>query len=231
MSPQVVVIDADGAERQSLVRYLAAHGFHAAGLAGGAGLLPQLRQMPSDMVLLDADLPDVDSIALVRKVHCEQPRTGVILMAPVEARAACVQALDAGADDYLARPFDPRELLARVRSVLRRLPPHNPGPLEQCIRIGRCMFDPARGELQDGGDRERLGGPESALLSAFAANPHRPLDAEWLNQVTQIPAAPTAPPIDRQVELLRRKVERDPAHPAAIRDIAGIGYMFVPEPN
>lgn len=231
MSPQVVVVSADGAEQQSLVRYLAAHGFRAAALADGAELLPQLRQAPSDMVLLDADLPDVDSIGLVREVHTEQPRTGVILVAPVEARAVCVQALDAGADDYIARPFDPRELLARVRSVLRRLPPPDPGLVQRRVRIGRCVFDPARGELQDGGSCERLGGPECALLSAFAANPHRPLDAEWLNQVTQIPAAPDAPPIARQVESLRCKVERDPARPAAIRDIAGIGYMFVPEPS
>jgi DNA-binding winged helix-turn-helix (wHTH) protein len=140
-----------------------------------------------------------------------------------------VVGLESGADDYIAKPFEPRELLARVKSVLRRvggMPEAGPR-----VRIGRRVLDLDRRVLIDpaDGSEERLAASEFDLLKIFAENPNRPLMRDWLLEVT---AHREADPFDRAIDLritrLRRKVEIDPAHPEAIRTVRGVGYMFVP---
>jgi DNA-binding response OmpR family regulator len=140
-----------------------------------------------------------------------------------------VVGLETGADDYIAKPFEPRELLARVKSVLRRAagsPAEGPR-----VRIGRRVLDLDRRDPADGAE-ERLAASEFDLLKIFAENPNRPLMRDWLLEVT---AHREADAFDRAIDLritrLRRKVEIDPAHPEAIRTVRGVGYMFVPPKN
>jgi DNA-binding response OmpR family regulator len=141
-----------------------------------------------------------------------------------------VVGLETGADDYIAKPFEPRELLARVKSVLRRvtgavLP--NAGPR---VRMGRRILDLEKRALVDptNGNEETLTASEFDLLRVFAEHPNKPLQRDWLLEVTahrEMEAFDRA--IDLRITRLRRKIEFDPAHPNAIRTVRGVGYMFV----
>jgi two-component system phosphate regulon response regulator OmpR len=140
--------------------------------------------------------------------------------------------LETGADDYIAKPFEPRELLARVKSVLRRATGGAAAPGGSVrVRMGRRLLDLERRvlvELQDGSE-ERLAASEFDLLKVFAENPNRPLMRDWLLKVTahrDMEAFDRA--IDLRITRLRRKIEVDPAHPEAIRTVRGVGCMFVP---
>jgi two-component system phosphate regulon response regulator OmpR len=156
-------------------------------------------------------------------------RVGIIMLTAAGDTVDRVVGLESGADDYIAKPFEPRELLARVKSVLRRAtgtPAEGPR-----VRIGRCVLDLERRVLIDPADggEERLAASEFDLLKTFAENPNRPLTRDWLLEVT---AHREADAFDRAIDLritrLRRKVEVDPAYPEAIRTVRGVGYMFVP---
>jgi two-component system phosphate regulon response regulator OmpR len=141
-----------------------------------------------------------------------------------------VVGLETGADDYISKPFEPRELLARVKSVLRRVTGTAPttGPR---VRMGRFVLDLERRVLcnSDDGSEETLAASEFDLLKVFAENPNRPLNRDWLLEVT---AHREMEAFDRSIDLriarLRRKIEPNPAHPTAIRTVRGVGYMFVP---
>ncbi len=221
---RIILVGRQDREQEVLAASLVTEGFEVTAVAGGAPLRAALSWAAADVVLLEADLGGEDSLALLRMLARSHPQIGVILLAEEGAGMARVAALDAGADDIVSRPVRPAELLARVRSVLRRLvPPPQPGRL----RVGRCLVDLDRRELLDGAAAEPLDGEAVALLRDFTANPYRPLEVAWLARTTPEAAAEAA--IARQVEALRRKVERDPARPLAIRTVSGVGYMFVPE--
>jgi two-component system phosphate regulon response regulator OmpR len=141
-----------------------------------------------------------------------------------------VVGLETGADDYIGKPYEPRELLARVKSVLRRVTgtPTTSGPR---VRMGRRVLDLEKRVLIDpaDGNEETLTASEYDLLKLFAENPNRPLNRDWLLEVTahrEMEAFGRA--IDLRITRLRRKIEVDPAHPEAIRTVRGTGYMFVP---
>jgi DNA-binding response OmpR family regulator len=139
-----------------------------------------------------------------------------------------VVGLETGADDDIAKPFEARELLARVKSVLRRATGATAGPR---VRMGRRVLDLERRVLVDPADgtKETLTASEFDLLKVFAENPNRPLQRDWLLEVTahrEMEAFDRA--IDLRITRLRRKIEPDPAHPDAIRTVRGVGYMFVP---
>jgi DNA-binding response OmpR family regulator len=141
-----------------------------------------------------------------------------------------VVGLETGADDYIAKPFDPRELLARVRSVLRRAT-GAPAVGEKRVRMGRKVLDLEKRMLVDpeNGEEEALAASEFDLLKLFAENPNRPLNRDWLlESMTHREIEEIGRAIDLRVTRLRRKIEVDPAHPEALRTVRGVGYMFVP---
>src|SRR5262249_38854482 len=157
-------------------------------------------------------------------------RLGVMRSTAASDTVDRVAGLEAGADDYIGKPFDPRELLARVKSVLRRMTGGAPsiGPR---VRLGRRILDLEKRVLVDprDGSEETLAASEYDLLRGFAENPHRPLHPEWL---LDVPSHLEMEAFDRSIDLritrLRRKIEVDPGRPEAIRTVRGVGYMFVP---
>jgi two-component system phosphate regulon response regulator OmpR len=230
--PHIVVVEDEPVQRQMLADYLARQNFRISALGDGAGLRRLAKRELPDLVMLDVGLPGEDGFALARWLREKSPRIGIIMVTAAGDTVDRVVGLESGADDYIAKPFEPRELLARVKSVLRRAAgTPSDGPR---IRIGRRVLDLQRRVLvdTDDGSEERLAASEFDLLKIFAENPNRPLMRDWLLEVT---AHREADAFDRAIDLritrLRRKVEIDPAHPEAIRTVRGVGYMFVPPKN
>ena len=230
--PHIVVVEDEAVQRQMLADYLARQNFRVTGLADGAALRRLVeRELPA-LVMLDVGLPGEDGFALARWLREKSRRVGIIMVTAAGDTVDRVVGLESGADDYIAKPFEPRELLARVKSVLRRAAGASAsGPNLPRVRIGRRILDLERRLLIDpvDGNEEGLAASEFDLLKIFAENPNRPLMRDWLLEVT---AHREADPFDRAIDLritrLRRKVEIDPAHPEAIRTVRWVGYMFVP---
>jgi DNA-binding response OmpR family regulator len=230
--PHIVVVEDEAVQRQLLADYLARQNFRVSGLADGAALRRLIeRELPA-LVMLDVGLPGEDGFALARWLREKSARIGIIMVTAASDTIDRVVGLETGADDYIAKPFEPRELLARVKSVLRRATgigaAQTAGPR---VRMGRRVLDLERRVLVEavGGREENLTASEFDLLKVFAENPNRPLMRDWLLEVTahrDMDAFDRA--IDLRITRLRRKVESDPAHPEAIRTVRGVGYMFVP---
>jgi two-component system phosphate regulon response regulator OmpR len=230
--PHIIVVEDEATQRQLLADYLTGQNFRVSAVDGGAALHRLIEREAPALVLLDVGLPGQDGFALARWLREGGGRIGIIMVTSASDTVDRVVGLETGADDYVTKPFEPRELLARVRSVLRRAagtPAEGPR-----VRIGRRLLDLERRVLIDPADgaEERLAASEFDLLKIFAENPNRPLTRDWLLEVT---AHREAEAFDRAVDLritrLRRKVEIDPAHPEAIRTVRGVGYMFVPSKN
>jgi len=227
--PHIVVVEDEAVQRQMLADYLGRQNFRVSALGDGAALRRLVTSELPALVMLDVGLPGEDGFALARWLREKSGRVGIIMVTAAGDTVDRVVGLESGADDYIAKPFAPRELLARVKSVLRRaVGAPVAGPR---VRIGRRLLDLERRVLVDpeGGVEERLAASEFDLLKIFAENPNRPLMRDWLLEVT---AHREAEVFDRAIDLritrLRRKVEADPAHPDAIRTVRGVGYMFVP---
>ena len=227
--PHIVVVEDEAVQRQMLADYLTRQNFRVSALPDGAALRRLVERDLPALVMLDVGLPGEDGFALARWLRERSGRVGIIMVTAAGDTVDRVVGLESGADDYIAKPFEPRELLARVKSVLRRTAAApSEGPR---IRIGRRILDLERRVLVDPADgaEERLAASEFDLLKVFAANPNRPLMRDWLLEVTAHREADTFDrAIDLRITRLRRKVEADPAHPEAIRTVRGVGYMFVP---
>ena len=189
------------------------------------------RELPS-LVLLDIGLPGEDGFSVIRYLRETYPLVGLIVVSASADMIDRVAGLEAGADDFIVKPFEPRELLARVKSVMRRVSlascTETSGPR---VSIGRRVLDLERRLLMEhGGVEERLAPGEYTLLKLFVENPNRPLSRDWLLEVTSHREADAFDrAIDLRIARLRRKIEINPAHPEAIRTVRGVGYMFVPK--
>src|SRR5215467_868785 len=228
--PHILVVEDEATQRQLLLDYLSKQGFRVSEANGGAALRKIVeRELPA-LVLLDVGLPGEDGFSLARWLRERSPRIGIIMVTAATDTVDRVVGLETGADDYIAKPFEPRELLARVKSVLRRATGAivTAGPR---VRMGRRVLDLEKRVLIDptNGSEEMLTASEFDLLKVFAENPNRPLQRDWLLEVTahrEMEAFDRA--IDLRITRLRRKIEPDPTHPDAIRTVRGVGYMFVP---
>jgi DNA-binding response OmpR family regulator len=230
--PHIVVVEDEATQRDLLVDYLGRQGFRVSGVDSGRGLRQLVERDLPALVLLDIGLPGEDGFALARWLRERSGRTGIIMVTAASDMVDRVVGLETGADDYVAKPFEPRELLARVRSVLRRAgSAAQPAATGGRVRMGRRVLDLEQRVLSDpeDGTQDKLSASEFDLLKVFAENPNRPLMRDWLLEVTahrEMEAFDRA--IDLRITRLRRKIERDPAHPEAIRTVRGVGYMFVP---
>ncbi len=229
-SPHILVVDDHRDIRDSLARYLAKHGFRVSVAADATTARRQLRDAALDLIILDIMMPGESGLSLCRWVH-EATAIPVILLTAVADETDRVVGLEMGADDYVTKPFSPRELLARVRAVLRRantLPGRLDTLDERTVRFDRWTFHVAQQELEDEtGLSVALSTGEFRLLLAFVRRPNRVLSREQLLDLTQGRDAEVFDrSIDNQVSRLRRKIERDPASPQLIKTVWGGGYRF-----
>jgi DNA-binding response OmpR family regulator len=232
VSPRIIVVEDEVGQRQMLVQYLGRHGMRVTGVSDGLALRREIQRDVPSLVLLDVGLPGEDGFSLIRFLREACPGSGVIMVSAASDTIERVAALEAGADDFVSKPFEPRELLARVKSVLRRANAAASGDLAgPKVAMGRRVLDLERRLLLDAdGMEERLAPGEYNLLKLFVENPNRPLARDWLLEVTSHREAEAFDrAIDLRITRLRRKIERDPGHPEAIRTVRGIGYMFVPK--
>jgi DNA-binding response OmpR family regulator len=237
IAPHIAVVDDEQPAREMVGDYLRMHGFSVSLCDGGASLRRSIAQQVPDLIVLDLNMPEEDGLSIIRDL---KQRTGVpIIMLTATASAIDrVVGLELGADDYLAKPCELRELLARIRSVLRRSsqqpatpsPAGQPPPDRARVRFGTKWLDHNAQALRDDeGNEHPLTASEYGLLKVFAANPKRVLSRERLMELAN---ARDAEAFDRAIDVrimrIRRKVEPDPAHPSVIRTVRGGGYLFSP---
>ena len=231
-SAKIILVEDDAFQRQVIAECLAQHGLGAAPLSSGAEMKQLAQRAMPDLALLDVHLGEPeDGFALARWLRSRSASVGIIMLTAASDTIDRVVGLESGADDYVAKPFEPRELVARVKSLLRRAGPTAPPPPRLTeVRVGASMLDMQRRilVLADGATSS-LSASEFDLLRLLVENPNRPLTRDWLLE-TIAHRDPEAfdRAIDNRIMRLRRKVERDPSKPEVIRSVRGVGYMFVP---
>lgn len=221
--PHILVVDDDTRLREALRRYLSQNGFLVSAAADARDARAKLDALSFDLLVLDVMMPGESGLELTRSLDGRVP---VLLLTARGQPDDRIAGLEAGADDYLAKPFEPRELVLRIHSILRRLPRSSPMALE--IRLGRWTFDGTRDELRNADETVRLTTAEAGLLRILAASPGTVFSREELVEKTGIDAA-NARTIDVQVTRLRRKIEDDPRLPRLLQTVRGEGYVLRPE--
>jgi two-component system phosphate regulon response regulator OmpR len=230
LNAHVLVVDDDERLRRLLVRYLTDHGFRVTAAADAAEARACLRSVRPDLMILDVTMPGETGLDFVddlrRGGDADLP---VLLLTARGAPEDRIAGFEAGADDYLGKPFDPYELVLRARALLRRVgsvlvaAPLDIGP----VRLGEAEFDPGRGELRNAGGPIRLTGGEVALLTALARKPNEILSREEIAEALGM-EEPGERAIDVQVTRLRRKIERDSREPRFLHTVRGRGYVLKP---
>ena len=230
-SAQVLVVDDHADIRDPLVTYLVRCGLRAVGAADGMAMRTQLALQHFDLIVLDIMMPGEDGLSLCRHVAATSG-TPVILLTAKSGLAERVRGLEVGADDYLVKPFDPPELVARIRAVLRRQArAGTPAARSSSLAFDRWVFHPARRELKDtAGHAVALSEAECQLLSVFVSNANQVLSRDTLLELTQrADQSVFDRSIDTQISRLRRKLERDARRPELIKTVWGNGYLFAAE--
>lgn len=230
--PTILVVDDDPKLRDLLARYLDKEGFAVDTVGDAVAMDAWLAERRPDLIVLDLMLPGEDGLSIARRLRAEGDLPLVMLSARGEEVDRIV-GLEMGADDYLPKPFNPRELLARVRAVLRRRgngPAAAAEPDRQLHRFGPFTLDlTSQRLLRDGAEVDITAG-DFALLEAFAEHPNRLLSRDQLvDMIKGYERSPFDRSVDVRVTRLRRKIEPDTANPVFIRTIWGKGYMFTPQ--
>lgn len=233
---RILIVEDDPSVRDVLAEYLGTHGYEVAHVGSGAAMREAIETSLPDVVLLDVKLPGEDGLSLARFLR-ERFDVGIIMVTGAAELADRVAGLEIGADDYIAKPFDLREVRARVKSVLRRIQGRAPAPRAggspsraSRMRVGACELDLASHRLYGSDGREiPLTGMEFDLLRTFLERPNQVLTRDQLLTLTRNREwEPFDRSIDIRIARVRRKIECDPERPSAIRTVRGAGYMFVP---
>ena len=222
--PHLLVVDDDERLRTLLHRYLTSNGYRVTAAADAAGARALMKSFAFDLLVLDVMMPGESGFDLTKSVR--ENSTVPILMLTAKAEAEDrIAGLELGADDYLPKPFEPRELVLRVNALLRRAgPPASNAHAE--VKMGEAVYDPERGQLRRKGKPVHLTSSEAALLKLFAANAGRSFSRTDL--CTRLGVA-LERSIDVQVTRLRRKIEEDPKLPLYLQTVRGVGYVLVPD--
>jgi two-component system OmpR family response regulator len=232
-APHVLIVDDHREIRELVSRALTREGFRVSAAADGRAMRKILADARIDLILLDLMLPGEDGLSLCRSLR-SQSGIPIVMLTAKGDEVDRVIGLEMGADDYLPKPFGSRELVARIRAVLRRsredAAAPDPAGQPKSYRFGRWRLDTGRRELvRDDGTLVPLSTGEYDLLAAFVARPQRVLSRDLLIDLTRGRAAsPLDRSVDTQVSRLRRKLEEDPANPVIIKTVWGGGYTFTP---
>ncbi|MFT7059840.1 MAG: two-component system phosphate regulon response regulator OmpR [Pseudorhodobacter sp.] len=233
LQAHLLVVDDDERIRGLLQKFLMRHGFLVTIARDAAQARRLLEGLDFDLIVLDVMMPGEDGIALTRELRSRITVPILLLTARGEA-ASRIEGLEAGADDYLVKPFEPKELLLRINAILRRVPQAQAEAGPKVLHMGVVRYDLERGELWRGADPVRLTATEAQLMRIFAAQAGQPVSRETLagdlnrgdpadEKLGQERA------VDVQITRLRRKIESDPKQPRYLQTVRGAGYMLAPD--
>jgi two-component system phosphate regulon response regulator OmpR len=223
--PHLLVVDDDTRLRALLARYLGGQGHVVTTAASAAEARACMRTLAFDLLVLDIMMPGQNGLDFAKALRAEGSVMPILMLTARGEAEERIAGLEAGADDYLPKPFEPRELLLRIAAIMRR----NPRPLEgpALIRLGRWSFDPDRSELTAGSETVRLTDVETSLLRVLAENPGGIVSRDELVDRSRVEI--NARSIDVQVNRLRRKIEADPRMPRYLQTVRGSGYVLRPD--
>ncbi|MBL9052759.1 MAG: response regulator [Tabrizicola sp.] len=225
----LLIVDDDERIRGLLQKFLIRNGFLVSVARDAAQARRILGGLEFDMIVMDVMMPGEDGVTLTRDLR-KRIQTPILLLTARGEAANRIQGLEAGADDYLVKPFEPKELLLRINAILRRVPqPRAAEPVRQVIHLGRVLYDVDRGEMWRGETQVRLTATEAQLMRIFAAAPGMALSREKLVGEAVRGDAAEARAVDVQITRLRRKIEEDPKAPRYLQTVRGEGYMLQPD--
>jgi len=233
---KILVVDDDARIRDLLRRYLTQEGFEVLQAEDGKALTRVLLREPVDLIVLDLMMPGEDGLSVCRRLRAANDLTPIIMLTAKGEDIDRIVGLEVGADDYLGKPFNPRELLARIHAVLRRRPPveapGSPSVDNETVTFGPFSFELGVRMLRKGDEEINLTTGEFAMLKALVRHPRQPLSREKLAQLARgRDFEPFDRSLDVQVSRLRKLVEVDATVPRYIQTVWGVGYVFVPDGN
>jgi two-component system phosphate regulon response regulator OmpR len=225
----LLIVDDDRRIRQLLTRFLQGEGYRVTAAVSAEDAYARMRGLHFDLLILDVMMPGQNGYEFAARIRAENSALAEAPILMLTARAETedrVKGLESGADDYLSKPFDPRELALRIASILRRAAPRFPAPGapgQNAVRFGEFIFDPDRGELRQGDEAIRITERERDMLRILVENPGETVSREALGGAG---GAANERTVDVQVNRLRRKIEVDPANPLHLQTVRGLGYKL-----
>lgn len=233
-TPKILIVDDDPRLRDLLRRYLGENGFNVLVSENGEAMKRLWVREHFDVLILDLMMPGEDGLAILKRLRAEKDMTPVIMLTARGEDVDRILGLELGADDYLGKPFNPRELLARIHAVLRRRPrqdaPGAPSMENQVVKFGDFELDLGTRVLKKNGEIVPLTTGEFAVLKAFARHPRQPLSRDKLMEMArgrEYEAFDRS--LDVQVSRLRKLLEPDPSKPRYLQTVWGLGYVFIPD--
>lgn len=230
---RLLIVDDDRGIRDLLTRYLGEQGFYVKTAENATAMDRALLRDAFDLLILDLMLPGEDGLSICRRLRETHPELGILMLTARGDDVDRIIGLEMGADDYLPKPFNPRELVARIQAVMRRrtiLPPGAPVLSLETLQIGALTLDLSARTLQKGEEVTRLTTGEFAVLKAFLDHPQQPLSRERLTQLARgREHGPFDRAIDVQISRLRKLIEPDPQNPRYLQTVWGFGYVYVPD--
>ena len=230
---KILMVDDDVRMRELLQRYLTEQGFNIKTVADSAEMDAVIAEEHIDLLVLDLMLPGEDGLAICRRLRAAESAMPIIMLTARGDEVDRIIGLEMGADDYLPKPFNPRELLARINAIMRRQgrkEPSGQGLVPGSLAFGEFLFDPSTRSLNRNGENITITSGEFALLKVFIDHPRQPLSRDRLMQLARGRELDVFDrSIDVQVSRLRRLIESDPAHPRYLQTMWGFGYVFIPD--
>lgn len=228
--PHLLIVDDDERIRVLLQKFLMRNGFLVTAGRDAAHARRILSGLDFDMIVLDVMMPGEDGISLCADLRRMRDTPILLLTAKAETDDR-IAGLEAGADDYLAKPFEPRELLLRINSILRRVPPSDADAVvPKVLHLGDLRYDMERGEMWRGEDLVRLTATEGLLMRIFSSTPAEAISREDLvDRLGRSGGQAQERAVDVQITRLRRKLEADPKQPRYLQTVRGAGYMLAPD--
>lgn len=233
-TPKILIVDDDPRLRDLLRRYLGENGFNVLVSENGEAMKRLWVREHFDVLILDLMMPGEDGLAILKRLRAEKDMTPVIMLTARGEDVDRILGLELGADDYLGKPFNPRELLARIHAVLRRRPrqdaPGAPSMENEVVKFGDFELDLGTRVLKKNGEIVPLTTGEFAVLKAFARHPRQPLSRDKLMEMArgrEYEAFDRS--LDVQVSRLRKLREPDPSKPRYLQTVWGLGYVFIPD--
>lgn len=226
----LLIVDDDERIRGLLQKFLMRHGFLVSVARDAAHARRLLEGLDFDLIVLDVMMPGETGVELTRSLR-ETKETPILLLTAKSETGDRIEGLEAGADDYLAKPFEPKELLLRINAILRRVPPPDASEATpKVLSMGRLRYDIERGEIWAGEEPVRLTATEAQLMRIFAAQPGEALSrGELVERLGRGGDVAQERAVDVQITRLRRKIEADPKQPRYLQTVRGAGYMLSPD--